>query len=77
MSKMIQVRNVLDGLHRKLKVRAAEEGVSMSDYILAELRRLADRPSLRASLSRRGSPTRDDLTPSPDQILRGERDRRS
>ena len=77
MSKMIQVRNVPDGLHRKLKVRAAEEGVSLSDYILVELRRLSDRPSLKDFLSQRRTPTREDLTPSPAEILREERDRRS
>ena len=39
MSAMIQVRNVPDALHRKLKSRAALEGMSLSDYLLAELRR--------------------------------------
>jgi antitoxin FitA len=37
MSKMIQVRNVPDELHRTLKVRAAAEGMSLSDYIKREL----------------------------------------
>lgn len=45
MSKMIQVRNVPDDLHRRLKSRAALAGMSLSDYLLAELRRFADRPS--------------------------------
>jgi hypothetical protein len=43
--KMIQIRNVPDDLHRALKVRAAQEGSTLSDYILAELPRLADRPT--------------------------------
>jgi len=43
--KMIQVRNVPDDLHRSLKERAAREGTTMSDLILAELPRLAKRPS--------------------------------
>jgi antitoxin FitA len=38
MSKMIQVRNVPDDLHRKLKMRAAAEGMTLSDYIKRELR---------------------------------------
>ena len=42
---MIQVRNVPDDLHRSLKERAAREGTTMSDLILGELPRLADRPS--------------------------------
>jgi antitoxin FitA len=37
MSKMIQVRNVPDDLHRMLKIRAAAEGMTLSDYIKREL----------------------------------------
>jgi hypothetical protein len=43
--KLIQIRNVPDDLHRALKARAAQEGSTLSDYILAELPRLADRPT--------------------------------
>jgi hypothetical protein len=39
MSKMIQIRNVPDDLHRELKMRAAAAGMSMSDYIKRELDR--------------------------------------
>lgn len=46
MSKMIQLRNVPDSLHRSLKARAALEGLSLSDYVLAEIRRAAERPTL-------------------------------
>ncbi len=45
MSKMIQLRNVPDSLHRKLKARAALEGMSLSDYLLNEIRRVAERPT--------------------------------
>lgn len=37
MSKMIQVRNVPDEMHRALKARAAAEGMTLSDYIKREL----------------------------------------
>jgi plasmid stability protein len=37
MSKMVQIRNVPDSLHRKLKARAADSGQTLSDYLLAEL----------------------------------------
>jgi plasmid stability protein len=47
MSKMIQVRNVPDALHRGLKARAAMAGMSLSDYLLAELKEIAERPTLR------------------------------
>jgi plasmid stability protein len=45
MSKMIQVRNVPEELHRKLKARAATGGMSLSDYLLQELREIAERPT--------------------------------
>jgi hypothetical protein len=37
---MIQIRNVPDEVHRELKVRAAQAGMSLSDYLNAELVRL-------------------------------------
>ncbi|HEX8110921.1 MAG TPA: toxin-antitoxin system HicB family antitoxin [Kofleriaceae bacterium] len=77
MSKMIQVRNVPDQLHRKLKIRAVEQGVSLSDYILAELRRLAERVSPQELAERARSIVREDFTPSPAELLRAERDQRS
>jgi plasmid stability protein len=40
MSKMIQLRNVPDALHRALKARAARAGMSLSDYLLAEIREI-------------------------------------
>ena len=46
MSKMIQLRNVPDALHRTLKARAAMAGMSLSDYLLAEIRQAAERPTL-------------------------------
>ncbi|HEY6339598.1 MAG TPA: hypothetical protein VIW68_13985 [Candidatus Sulfotelmatobacter sp.] len=46
MSKMIQLRNVPDGLHRSLKARAAMAGMSLSDYLLSEIREIAERPTL-------------------------------
>ena len=46
MSRMIQVRNVPDSTHRTLKARAAMAGMSLSDFLLAELRGLAERPTV-------------------------------
>ena len=56
MSKMIQLRNVPEALHRSLKARAAMAGMSLSDYLLAEIREIAERPTLaelRARLHKR------------------------
>ena len=47
MSKMIQIRNVPDKTHRKLKARAAIEGMTLSDYLLKEIQHVADLPSVR------------------------------
>jgi len=41
MSRMIQVRNVPERLHRRLKSRAAAAGMSLSDYLRLELERAA------------------------------------
>lgn len=46
MSKMIQVRNVPDTVHRTLKARAAMAGLSLSEFLLSELRQLAERPTM-------------------------------
>ena len=46
MSKMIQIRNVPDDIHRVLKVRAATEGLSLSDYIKRDLEELAKQASI-------------------------------
>ena len=57
MSHVIQVRHIPDSsVHRALKARAAMAGMSLSDFLLAELRRLAERPTiaeLRERLRRR------------------------
>ncbi|HKV81831.1 MAG TPA: hypothetical protein VJP02_27030 [Candidatus Sulfotelmatobacter sp.] len=46
MAKMIQLRNVPDALHRHLKARAAMAGMSLSDYLLSEIKEIAERPTL-------------------------------
>ena len=52
MSKMVQVRNVPDEIHRTLKSRAALAGMSLSDYLLVELERIVSRPTRRELLER-------------------------
>ncbi len=49
---MIQIRNVPDALHRRLKSRAALAGMSLSDYLLGEIRSVAERPTLDAERER-------------------------
>lgn len=45
MSKLVQVRDVPDHVHRTLKVRAAQSGLSLSEYLRAELATIASRPT--------------------------------
>jgi antitoxin FitA len=50
--KNLQVRNVPDDVHRRLKSRAALEGRSLSEYVLFELTRSLERPTRRELLER-------------------------
>jgi plasmid stability protein len=76
MPKMIQIRNVPDPLHRQLKVRAAAEGLSLSDYLIRELRVLVsypDQAELVARIRARG-PIK--VSMSPAEAIRLERESR-
>jgi plasmid stability protein len=74
MSKMIQLRNVPDDLHRKLKARAAMQGMSLSDYLISIIRSSAERPTMneiRERLHKRSSVT---TSVQAAQVVREERD---
>ncbi len=74
MSKMIQLRHVPDELHRTLKVRAALEGLSLSDYLLNEVRKIAERPTLAELTARLARRTPTATREPPAQAVRAERD---
>ena len=74
MSKMVQIRNVPDTLHRKLKVRAADSGQTLSDYLLAELVRLAARPTREEMRARIHSRKRVTLKTPAAVVIREERE---
>ena len=76
MRKMIQIRNIPEGLHRKLKSRAAFAGMSLSDYLLAEIRSIAERPTLEEMRARIAKLPPVTLSFSPAEAIREERDRR-
>lgn len=66
MAKLLQVRAVPDDVHRTLKVRAAQAGTSLSEYVRAELELIAARPTpeeLRARLATR-APVQTDESPA-------------
>jgi antitoxin FitA len=76
MSRMIQLRNVPDALHRTLKARAAMAGMSLSDYLLSEIREVAERPTM-AELRQRLERRQPVHLPEPAAVtVRAERDAR-
>jgi len=76
MSKMVQIRNVPDEFHRRLKVRSATEGMSMSDYVLREVGKALDRPTRREVLERLRTRPPGRLKPSAAEVIRAEREAR-
>lgn len=74
MSKMIQIRNVPDDIHRTLKSRAALAGVSLSDYLLKEIQRIAGRPTLEELIKRVRSRTPVNMPVSAAELIRADRD---
>jgi plasmid stability protein len=76
MPKMIQVRNVPDALHRKLKARAAIEGLSLSDLVLKQMERVAEVPTMKEMVERLAKLPPVKYKISPAEILREERDSR-
>jgi plasmid stability protein len=75
-STMVQIRNVPPEFHRRLKARAALEGMSMSDYILREVGKALERPTRAEVLERlRTRPVRR-LKRNAADVIRAERDAR-
>jgi antitoxin FitA len=74
MSKMIQIRNVPDDLHRKLKARAAEHGMTLSDYLLAEIEEIAALPTPEEFKQRLRSLPPLELDQAPHEVIRAMRD---
>jgi plasmid stability protein len=76
MAVMVQIRNVPDDLHRKLKARAALAGMSISEYLLREIERSLARPTPGELLERLQSQERVTLTSSVVEAVRAEREGR-
>jgi len=75
MGTMIQIRNVPEDLHRQLKSRAALAGMSLSDYLLDEIRQVAERPTIDELRARLRDRTETTPSLSPAEAVRAERDR--
>jgi plasmid stability protein len=76
MTTMIQIRHVPDALHRQVKARAAAAGMSLSDYLLLELRRAVERPTREELMSRLKRRSRVRPRERPAAAVRAERDAR-
>lgn len=76
MNKMIQIRNVPEKLHRKLKARAAAEGMTLTDYVAALIKRDLQRPSASEWMQGLQTRTKTHLDPSPESVIREDRDSR-
>ncbi len=74
MSKMIQIRNVPDELHKTLKVRAAKNGMTLSDYLLSEIERIADKPTMKEWLEKVSRDEPMELDEPPEATIRRFRD---
>lgn len=72
MARTIQIRGVPEEVHRKLKVKAAQAGLSLSEFCLRELAEVSDRTSL-AEILREPLPGR---TPTTEEILEAIREGR-
>lgn len=73
---MVQIRNVPGEFHRRLKARAAVEGMSMSDYILRELGKSLDRPTRQEVLQRLSERPVRRVVRRPADVIRQDRDAR-
>jgi plasmid stability protein len=74
MPKTIQIRNVPDDLHRKLKVRAAQAGMTLSDYLLSEIEQVAEKPTLSEMMERLPTQETVKLDELPEVTIRRMRD---
>ena len=72
----VQIRNVPGDFHRRLKARAAIEGMSMSEYILREVGKALDRPTRQEVLARLRGPAPRKLRRKAADLIRQERDAR-
>lgn len=73
---MVQIRNVPTEIHRQLKARAAIEGMSMSDYVLREVRKALDKPTRQEILERLRAHGVRRMRRSAAAVIRAERDSR-
>lgn len=78
MGKMVQIRNMPEAIHRRAKARAAEAGMSLSEYLLREIQKSVEQPTNKEIMERLAKlPPLSVKTPPAEMIRQGreERDR--
>ena len=74
MNKMIQVRNLTPELHKKVKIRVAEEGMTITDWVESLIVREVSKPSMKDIYARLRAKKPIDLKPSAAEMIREDRD---
>ncbi len=75
MNKHIQIREIPEKIHRTLKARAAEVGLSLSDYLKRLIESDLRRPRWGEIKAKMAKLPPLDLSETPTAIIRRERDR--
>ena len=76
MNKMVQIRNLPEKTHRKLKARAASEGMTITDYVARLIARDLEKPSIRELFNKLQNTPKVTLDPPPEVLIREDRDSR-
>jgi antitoxin FitA len=76
MNKMIQVRNLSPELHKKVKIRVAEEGMTITDWVESLIVREVSKPSMKDIYARLRARKPINLNPSAADMIREDRDNR-
>lgn len=76
MNKMVQIRNLPEKAHRKLKARAASEGMTITDYVTRLIDRDLEKPTIKEWLRMVDGRAKAHLDPPPEVLIREDRDQR-
>jgi hypothetical protein len=72
----VQIRNVPPAVHERLKQKARQAGMSLSEYLLAEITEIADDPTIEEMIERLRRLPAVTTTESASEIIRRDRDSR-
>lgn len=76
MPKNLQIKNVPDDVHAQIRQRAAEDGVTISDYLLRVAENATKRPTIEEMVRRLQERGPIEVSIEPVDIIRADRDSR-